>query len=101
MWIQRPVQAQIEVFNVDSDGDKNYLSVGEQPLPAIYLSFGCVYVALSALWIARVRKRKESVCAAVLSLAATSMTLIPAFPGSQDSSHDEYCGGCQGAVPSC
>ncbi|KAG6498299.1 protein CANDIDATE G-PROTEIN COUPLED RECEPTOR 7-like [Zingiber officinale] len=40
-----------EMYNGRSDGSRDYLSVGQSPVPSLYAFFAIVYVAFFAFWI--------------------------------------------------
>ena len=45
-------------YNVDSDGSMDYLSVGMQPLPTMFLVFGLLYLGCLVLWTYKINKSK-------------------------------------------
>lgn len=45
-------------YNVDADGTMDYLSVGMQPLPTLFLVFGLLYLACFLLWTYKINKSK-------------------------------------------
>lgn len=51
--VDEPVsfELKLEQYNVDKNGNKNYLSAGLSPLPSLYFAFTLVYVVCLVVWI--------------------------------------------------
>eukprot|EP00759_Apiculatamorpha_spiralis_P043021 PhF_6_TR40710/c0_g1_i1/m.61213 len=46
----------VEMYNVDTAGNRNYLGVGYEPLVKVYVCFAFIYFGLVVLWIREWRK---------------------------------------------
>ena len=48
-----------EFYNLDRNGEVDYLSAGEQPLPNLYLTFCFSYLVAIAVWLRWIKKAKQ------------------------------------------
>ena len=49
------VKVHVEFYSV-IDGKKNYLQMGDMPLPTVYFGFSLLYMALVGMWLRRLRQ---------------------------------------------
>lgn len=54
-------EATVTMVNVDSRGNMNYLSVGDQALPTLYFLFALAFAVLAGLWIRMIRANRQHV----------------------------------------
>ncbi|XP_008776258.1 protein CANDIDATE G-PROTEIN COUPLED RECEPTOR 7-like [Phoenix dactylifera] len=65
-----------EMYNVRPDGSRDYLSVGQYPLPSLYFVFALVYVAFLAVWISYLIKNRLSSHRIHLLMAGLVLTKV-------------------------
>lgn len=72
----------VEMFNLNG-GEKNYLSVGEQELPSMYLSMFLAFCAIGVAWVYMCVKEKQNVHSIhylmFLLIALRALTLFTQF----------------------
>jgi len=70
----------VSLYNIDSDGDPNFLSVGESELPVIYMTMFVLFTVAGACWTALVVKNRANAhrihVLMILLVVLKAMTLL-------------------------
>ncbi|XP_010910013.1 protein CANDIDATE G-PROTEIN COUPLED RECEPTOR 7 [Elaeis guineensis] len=65
-----------EMYNLRPDGTRDYLSVGQYPVPSLYFVFALAYVAFFAVWISYLIKNRLSSHRIHLLMAGLLLTKV-------------------------